>query len=106
VNLLRHCHYRPTLHSPSHHPRTPPTSRPPPQALKAANIPKNLKGKGDMPMNPRHMQQTMQRMAGALPPQLLKQMGGASGLTQLMKSMEQMQGGGMPGGGGGGGKKK
>ncbi|KAI8464732.1 MAG: subunit of the signal recognition particle [Monoraphidium minutum] len=74
------------------------------QALKAANIPKNLKGKGDIPMNPRHMQQTMQRMAGALPPQLLKQMGGASGLTQLMKSMEQMQGGGMmPGGGGGGG---
>jgi hypothetical protein len=55
-------------------------------------------------MNPRHMQQTMQRMAGALPPQLLKQMGGPSGLAQLMKSMEQMQGGGMPGGGGGGGK--
>ena len=47
------------------------------------------------------MQQTMQRMAGALPPQLLKQMGGASGLAQLMKSMEQMQGGGMPGSGGG-----
>ncbi|KIY99827.1 hypothetical protein MNEG_8137, partial [Monoraphidium neglectum] len=74
-------------------------------ALKAANIPKNLKGKGDIPMNPRHMQQTMQRMAGALPPQLLKQMGGASGLAQLMKSMEQMQGGGPPGGGGGGGGK-
>ncbi|GBF94810.1 signal recognition particle 54 kDa [Raphidocelis subcapitata] len=76
------------------------------QALKAANIPKNLKGGkgGDAPLNARHMQQTMQRMAGALPPQLLRQMGGPSGLAQLMKSMEQMGGGGMmPGGGGGGG---
>jgi len=80
------------------------------QALKAANIPKNLKGKADVPLNPRHMQQTMQRMAGALPPQLLRQMGGPSGLAQLMKSMEQMGGpggmmGGMMGGGGGGGGK-
>jgi signal recognition particle subunit SRP54 len=73
------------------------------QALKAANIPKNLgKGKGgDAQLSGRHMQQTMQRMAGALPPQLLKQMGGPSGLAQLMKSMEGMGGGG---GGGGGGK--
>lgn len=77
------------------------------QALKAV-VPKGApKGKAaDMPMNPRHMQQTMQRMAGALPPALLKQMGGAQGLGQLMKAMEQMQGGGMPGGGGGGGKSR
>lgn len=61
------------------------------QALKAANLPKMGKGmKGDMPMNPRHMQQTLQRMSGALPPQLIKQMGGIGGLQQLMKSMENM----------------
>lgn len=44
------------------------------QALKAANLPKNMKNmKGDIPMNPRHMQQSLQKMSAALPPQLLKQ---------------------------------
>jgi signal recognition particle subunit SRP54 len=62
------------------------------QALKAAGLPKNLgKGKADMQLNPRHMQQTLQRMSGALPPQLIKQMGGINGLQQLMKSMEGMK---------------
>lgn len=62
------------------------------QALKAANLPKNMKNfKGDMPMNPRQMQQTMQNMSRALPPQLLKQMGGIGGLQTLMKSMEGMK---------------
>ncbi|WIA37924.1 hypothetical protein OEZ86_001301 [Tetradesmus obliquus] len=62
------------------------------QALKAANLPKMGKGgkMPDMPMNPRHMQQTLQRMGNALPPQLIKQMGGIGGLQQLMKSMEGM----------------
>eukprot|EP00197_Chlamydomonas_leiostraca_P013012 CAMPEP_0202865184 /NCGR_PEP_ID=MMETSP1391-20130828/5319_1 /ASSEMBLY_ACC=CAM_ASM_000867 /TAXON_ID=1034604 /ORGANISM="Chlamydomonas leiostraca, Strain SAG 11-49" /LENGTH=499 /DNA_ID=CAMNT_0049544989 /DNA_START=206 /DNA_END=1702 /DNA_ORIENTATION=+ len=59
------------------------------QALKAANLPKNLKNmKGDMPMNPRHMQQTLQKMSGALPPQLMQQLGGMSGLSSLMKGLE------------------
>eukprot|EP00879_Flechtneria_rotunda_P014378 GHRR01015024.1.p1 GENE.GHRR01015024.1~~GHRR01015024.1.p1 ORF type:complete len:144 (-),score=45.66 GHRR01015024.1:589-1020(-) len=63
------------------------------QALKAANLPKMGKGSKmtDMPMNARHMQQTLQRMSGALPPQLIKQMGGIGGLQQLMKSMENMK---------------
>lgn len=66
-------------------------------ALKAVNLPKNLKGmKGDMPMNMRNMQQTMQKLGGALPPQLLQQMGGMGGLAELMKGM-----GGGPGGKGG-----
>lgn len=51
------------------------------QALKAANLPKNLKSlKGDMPMNQRQMAQTMQNMSRALPPQLLQQLGGMGGL--------------------------
>lgn len=33
------------------------------QALKAANLPKNIKNmKGDMPMNPRHMQESIKKM--------------------------------------------
>jgi signal recognition particle subunit SRP54 len=62
------------------------------QAIKAANLPKVGKGGKipDMPINPRHMQQTLQRMGNALPPQLIKQMGGIGGLQQLMKSMESM----------------
>mmetsp|Transcript_3182 Transcript_3182/g.5456 ORF Transcript_3182/g.5456 Transcript_3182/m.5456 type:complete len:506 (+) Transcript_3182:110-1627(+) len=65
------------------------------QALKAANLPKNLKSlKGDVPMNTRNMAQTMQKMSAALPPALLKQIGGVNGLQQLMKGME---GGKMPG---------
>jgi signal recognition particle subunit SRP54 len=64
------------------------------QALKAANLPKNLKSlKGDIPMNPRHMQQTMQKMGAALPPQLLKQIGGMGGLQSLMKGLEGKMGG-------------
>lgn len=66
------------------------------QALKAANLPKNLKNfKGDIPMNPRHMQQSLQKMGAALPPQLLNQLGGMSGLSNLMKSMDGK--GGFPG---------
>lgn len=62
------------------------------QALKAANLPKNLKNmKGDMPMNPRQMQQSIANMSRALPPQLLKQLGGVGGLQSIMKSMEGMK---------------
>jgi signal recognition particle subunit SRP54 len=60
------------------------------QALKAANVSKMVKAGKDMPMNARNMQQTIQRMSGALPPQLLKTLGGPGGLQQLMKSMESM----------------
>ncbi|GAX73630.1 hypothetical protein CEUSTIGMA_g1081.t1 [Chlamydomonas eustigma] len=68
------------------------------QALKAANLPKNMKNmKGDIQMNPRQMQQTMANMSRALPPGLLQQMGGVAGLQNLMKGME---GGGMGGLGG------
>jgi signal recognition particle subunit SRP54 len=68
------------------------------QALKAANLPKNIKNmKGDIPMNPRQMQQTMANMSRALPPGLLQQMGGVAGLQNLMKGME---GGGLGGLGG------
>jgi signal recognition particle subunit SRP54 len=80
------------------------------QALKAVSggMPKNAKNmKGDMNMNPRQMQQTMANMQRALPPQMLKQMGGMAGLQAMMKGME---GGGMGGLGGlgalGMGKKK
>jgi len=38
--------------------------------------------------------QTLQRMGGALPPQLIQQMGGMGGLQQLMKAMEGMDKGG------------
>lgn len=62
------------------------------QTLKAANLPKNLKNmKGDVPMNPRQMNQTIQNMSRKLPPQLLAQLGGAGGLSTLMKSMEGMK---------------
>lgn len=60
------------------------------QALKAVNLPKLGKGGKDMPISGRHMQQTLQRMSGALPPAIIKQMGGMGGLQQLMKSMESM----------------
>ena len=64
-------------------------------ALKAAGMPKNMKNmKGDIPMNTRNMAQTMQKMSAALPPALLKQIGGVNGLRDLMKGME---GGKMPG---------
>uniref|UniRef100_A0A7R9YRS2 Signal recognition particle 54 kDa protein n=1 Tax=Chlamydomonas euryale TaxID=1486919 RepID=A0A7R9YRS2_9CHLO len=81
------------------------------QALKAANIPKNMKNmKGGMDMNPRQMQQTMANMTRALPPNLLKQMGGAGGLQSLMKQMESGGMGGLAGlggaMGGGPGRKK
>jgi len=82
------------------------------QALKAAHLPKNLKNmKGDVPMNPRHMQESIKKMGQALPPQILKQLGGPSGLENLMKSMEsggKMPGGleGMMGGRGGGGRRR
>ena len=63
------------------------------QALKAA-IPKGamkagMKG-GDIPMNPRQMQAVIQKMSGALPPGILKNMGGPNGIAALMKGMEGM----------------
>ncbi len=59
------------------------------QALKAANLPKNMKNmKGDISMNPRQMQQTMAKMSRALPPQVMQQLGGMSGLQSLMKGLE------------------
>jgi signal recognition particle subunit SRP54 len=70
------------------------------QALKATGMSKAAlasqgrsggRGLGDAAFNPRHMQQTLQRMQGALPPALLKQMGGVQGLQALMKGMEQMK---------------
>ncbi|KAL6760898.1 subunit of the signal recognition particle [Haematococcus lacustris] len=69
------------------------------QALKAANLPKNMKNmKGDVQFNARQSQQMMQKMGAALPPQLLKQLGGMGGLSSLMKGLEQ--GGKLPGMGG------
>lgn len=56
------------------------------QALKGMKLPKAMKS--DMPMNARHMQQSLQQMTRGLPPHLLKQMGGLGGLQSLMKSME------------------
>ena len=38
--------------------------------------------------------QTLQRMGGALPPQLIQQMGGMGGLQQLRKAMDGMDKGG------------
>jgi hypothetical protein len=40
--------------------------------------------------------QTLQRMGGALPPQMIQQLGGMGGLQNLMKAMEGMD---KPGGG-------
>lgn len=60
------------------------------QALKVAMPKGGMRGD----INPRHMQQTLQRMGGALPPQLIQQMGGMGGLQQLMKAMEGMDKGG------------
>ena len=51
-----------------------------------------MKGmKGNMAnrnMNPHNMQMNASQMARMLPPQVLKQMGGASALAGLMKQME------------------
>lgn len=64
------------------------------QALKAARLPKDIsKLKGDIPMNPRQMQQSLQSMSRALPPNLLKQLGGVGGLQSLMKGLEGQMGG-------------
>jgi hypothetical protein len=38
--------------------------------------------------------QTLQRMGGALPPQMIQQLGGMGGLQQLMKAMDGMDKGG------------
>lgn len=54
-------------------------------ALKGMKIPKNMKG--DMPVNPRKMQEQIQQMSRVLPPNLLKQMGGTNALQSLMKTM-------------------
>jgi hypothetical protein len=79
------------------HPRLAPHPLPS-QAIKAANLPKNMKNmKSDAPLNPRQLQQQIQNMGRALPPQLLKQMGGMGGLGSLMKAMEGMGPGGMKG---------
>ncbi|PNH00194.1 Signal recognition particle protein 2 [Tetrabaena socialis] len=63
-------------------------------ALKAANLPKNLKSmKGDVQMNPRQMQAALGKMSRALPPQLLQQLGGMNGLSSLMKGLDGKMGG-------------
>ncbi|KAG2436546.1 hypothetical protein HYH02_011483 [Chlamydomonas schloesseri] len=68
------------------------------QALKAANLPKNLKGmKGDVQMNPRQMQAALGKMSRALPPQLMQQLGGVSGLQSLMKGLDGKMMGGLGG---------
>lgn len=40
--------------------------------------------------NPQQMQQQMQQMASAMPPDMLRMMGGAQGLTNMMKQFENM----------------
>lgn len=63
------------------------------QAMKAAGMPKMGKGgiMRDMPMNQRHMQQMVQRMSGALPPHMMKHLGGAAGLQHFMKAAGEMK---------------
>ena len=51
--------------------------------------------------NPRAMQSAMQQMSSMINPQMLQQMGGASGMQRMMQQMAGAMGGG--GGGGGGG---
>ncbi|CAD7695339.1 unnamed protein product [Ostreobium quekettii] len=54
-------------------------------ALKGMKIPKNMKG--DMPVNPRKMQEQLQQMSKVLPSSVLKQIGGVNALQGLMKTM-------------------
>ena len=53
--------------------------------------------------NPRAMQSAMQQMSGMLNPQMLQQMGGASGMQRMMQQMAGAMGGGGGGPGGMGG---
>lgn len=55
-------------------------------AMKAMKLPKNMM-KGDM-MNSRNNAQNIAQMSRMLPPQMLKMMGGAGALQNLMKQME------------------
>lgn len=55
-------------------------------AMKGMKFPKNMTG--DIPMNPRNMQQQINQMSKVLPPHLLQQMGGTNALQNLMKAME------------------
>ncbi len=58
-------------------------------------------------MNPRQMQQSLQNMSRALPPQLMAQLGGVGGLQSLMKGLDGKGMAGLGGMGmGGGGKRK
>ena len=50
-------------------------------------IPKNAKGLQGFG-NPRQMQQQLKQMSGALPPQIMNQIGGMNGLQDLMKAMD------------------
>ena len=50
-------------------------------------FPKNAKGLESFG-NPRQMQQQLRQMSGALPPQIMNQIGGMSGLENLMKAMD------------------
>lgn len=50
-------------------------------------FPKNAKGMEAFG-NARQMQQQLKQMSGALPPQLMNQIGGMDGLQSLMKAME------------------
>lgn len=56
---------------------------------KQQGLMKNARGAmGNRPMNPHNMQMNAAQMARMLPPQFLKQMGGAQALSGLMKQME------------------
>lgn len=51
-------------------------------------IPKNAKGAEAAMSNPRLMQQHLKQMSGAIPPQMLNQLGGMGGLQKLMQAMD------------------
>jgi len=56
------------------------------KGLGKIKFPKNAKGMESLG-NARQMQQQLKQMSGALPPQLMNQLGGIGGLQELMKSM-------------------
>jgi len=57
------------------------------KGLGKMKFPKNAKGMENFG-NPRQMQQQLKQMSGALPPQIMNQIGGMGGLQSLMKAME------------------
>lgn len=57
------------------------------KGLGKMKFPKNAKGLEGFG-NARQMQQHLKQMSGALPPQLMNQIGGVGGLQSLMKAMD------------------